>query len=179
MKLSAHQFTTTITHMIFGKTISTFAALATVLASVKDVKLVTESDSSDVNNSPLIGLHEGAGFNFVFLADPSSGKSGDTYKYDDETGNVYKPTSVNGDETANYTLSLDNISDVLVVQESVNDNSPLTVEGGYLAFNGSTSAFFAGKNLTYDPYGYSHRQYALVGTSGQDTIAVKVKVNDA
>lgn len=163
--------------MFFAK-ISIFTALASVLADVKNVKLVVNSDNTDVNGSPLVGIHEGAGFNFVFLVDPSSGASGDVYKYDDATGEVYKSVAINGgSETSNYTLSLFTTDDEQVVQEAPGTTTAIAVQDGQLAINGSTDAFYVAKDLAYDPYGYSITQYALVASATDQGQAVKVNVN--
>lgn len=68
-----------------------------------------------------------------------------------------------------------------VLTFGIGDLALFTVEeNDYLALNGSTDGFYAQKNLSYDPYGYSKNLYALTyygkNSAPEGSIPVKVKL---
>lgn len=151
---------------------STFAACVGAASTpVSNVTLSVDTENSEITDKSVFDIHEGAEINFVFL-----GENPEHYSFDRQKKNIYK----------NVKLSDGSIEYDLVVFENVltfgiGDLALFTVEeNDYLALNGSTDGFYAQKNLSYDPYGYSKNLYALTyygkNSAPEGSIPVKVKL---
>ena len=152
--------------MLLGR-IPALVSISCVLANIHsnnifNVRLYVESNDTRINGSSLVGLHEGAGFNFLFLGNQTWGEAGDMYKHDIQHNLVYKEN--NGGEK--YFLSPwtplegETVLQERVSEENSSTKSLVTVrDGGYLLLNGSDDKFHTAKNLSYDPYGYSTRDW--------------------
>lgn len=169
--------------MLLGR-IPALVSLSSVLATnqannIFNVRLYVESNDTKINGSSLVGLHEGAGFNFLFLGNQTWGEAGDMYKHDTQHSLVYKED--NGGNK--YFLSSwtpqegETVIQERVSEENSSTNSLVTVRnGGYLLLNGSDDKFHTAKNLPYDPYGHSTDRYQLVILGGENSYPAKVRV---
>lgn len=150
--------------MLFSAVASIALLSATALGST--VQLSIESDNQDVNNNGLSSIHEGAGINYFLL-----GNSSQTIDYNESTGILSFASSPEVVQSFGVTSN--------IVQLSVASSpSPVKFTDNLLSFNGSTSNFYACKNIN-DPYNYSKNSYALTyytSDAPDGCIAVKVKV---
>lgn len=150
-----------------------FTSLSTLALALADynVTLVTESSDSDVSGKSLSAFHSGAGFNFLYLAG-----SGSVFSYSEDADSVYEPLPVdyqNGLQIVKYNLTV--FPNTNELSFSVVGGAPVGVADSYLSLNGS-STFYAAKDTSYDPYGYSKYSYQLVSTSSDGALPVKVKI---
>ncbi|CUM67461.1 uncharacterized protein PRCAT00005157001 [Priceomyces carsonii] len=151
--------------------IITIASMVCIAAAkAVGVNLVTESiNFKDVDNKGLYSVYEGADLNFLFLGNSSVGQQ---LKFDANKTQLY-------DDSINYPKNFtvyDNVAALTVIQTNAN----FAVVGDYISINGSTTGFYACKNIR-DPEQYSVRDYALTffedvdAPSGCKPVKVKVK----
>ena len=158
--------------MKFG--LSTILAASSLALADYNVSLVTESANDEINNKGLTGLHEGAGFNYLFLSNGASTEA-EAFAFSPESSKVYQPTHVTGVDgpyVSKWNLTQYPGGDAILA--GVLGGPQVLVKNNYLTVNGS-STFYAAKN-TSDPYGYSKRSYQLVARNTTNAIPLKVKL---
>lgn len=154
--------------------IPTILAAASVALADYNVTLVTESSHDDVNGKSLIPFHEGAGINFLFLADSAPTNEG-SLEYSPETNSVYLPIPVgtsDGTDVQKWNLTV--FPEYNAISVGVIPGTPILVDNSYLTINGSTT-FYAGK-FTGDAYSYSNTSYELLASKASNAYPVKVKI---
>ena len=155
---------------------STFAACVGAASTpVSNVTLSVDTENPAITDKGLSDIHEGAALDFVFL-----GKDSAFYSFDRQKKSIYKTVKIDeGKETVYWDLGLG--QNVLTIGGAVEKAEFSAEQNDYLALNGSTEGFYAQKNLSYDPYGYSKKQYALTyygkDSAPEGSIPVKVKLN--
>ncbi|CUM67462.1 uncharacterized protein PRCAT00005158001 [Priceomyces carsonii] len=133
---------------------ATFAGLAyTAVAAVTTVTLNAESSDQDVNGKAITSLHEGAGFNYLFLSEHPQKLS-----LDDSNDSIFF-------EAAGFRWNL-TISGSVVSIGVLQSSWYTSLDDDYIAVNGSTEGFYACKN-TNDPYNYSKDSYQVTFPNGE------------
>ncbi|KAK6463427.1 hypothetical protein DFJ63DRAFT_334962 [Scheffersomyces coipomensis] len=144
-------------------TISSLALLSSsALATLSNVNLFVSSDDQTINGSGVSAPHEGAGIGYLFVGnDGGYFATANTvpfiYDSDEQQLNWWStPTIKQGFSTFTNTQN-----GITVVELIVGDYSSVTFENGFLAYEGSTSGFYALGNIS-DPYDYSNVALAIV-----------------
>ncbi|OWB57975.1 hypothetical protein B5S28_g3961 [[Candida] boidinii] len=125
-------------------------ALAADSFNGEEITLTVSSESDEINGKGLTSIHEGAGINYVFLADGNT----ELY-YDADKKVVYQPFL----ESSYQFLAAIGSYFALTVTSSGNEFT--FDDEGVLYLNGSSSGFYACKD-TKDPYNYSQKTYELM-----------------
>lgn len=147
-------------------TLLTTASILVSLTQASTVKLFAENAAeSSVNNKGLVGIHQGALIENVYLGDEATALTIEgtgiftTYTYNnDQTGRLYLSAHLSGD--------LNNLA-------FIQGGEPIewTIEDGHLKGNGSGN-FWAAKNIG-DTTGYSDSHFA-VGWYAEDAYPKQV-----
>ncbi|KAK9478781.1 hypothetical protein V1514DRAFT_330363 [Lipomyces japonicus] len=128
---------------------STSASSSASSSASTVVKLEAKSSDSSVDGKSLSSIHEGAGFNYVFL-----GQNGEPFVFYPGNGSLI---AADIDFEFPYAVGIqDNIVTVGILGPTA-----FTITDGTLAVNGSSSGFYAAKN-TNDPYSYSKESFQVL-----------------
>lgn len=146
---------------------TTFALpILSLLAAAQAFSLFTESDTADVNNKGLTSYHEGAGINYAFL-----GADSIDFEYDATAKSLSQKV---GGYSYNFS-----VTETHAVQFSVIEGAEVSFDGEYLSYKGSTSGFYACKDIV-EPYEYSKSTFAVTYFGSEtpsytDCAAIKIK----
>ncbi|ODV58735.1 uncharacterized protein ASCRUDRAFT_77734 [Ascoidea rubescens DSM 1968] len=137
-------------------------------AAQSAVKLVVESESSEIDTYGIGSRHEGAGISYFFIGTTSDSED---LTYDDST---QKLTS---DRFGQYPSWVGFTGEIQLLQLAVMETEDLYGfdSDNYLLLNGAIPGLWACKNIN-DPYRYSESSYAILKTkANDDCLSLKLK----